>query len=153
MESGTMPSESYPNAGLLRRFAAMLYDGFLVVAIWMTSTTLLVALVTDGAEVIGLWYQIFLYLELAAFYIFFWRFKGQTLGMQVWKIQLVNNEGEILNYKKSVLRFITATLSVVGAGLGFAWMYFNKERLTFHDIASKSHVIYLGKNPYRSELS
>ena len=131
----------------------MLYDGFLVVAIWMTSTTLLVALVTDGAEVIGFLYQVFLYLELAAFYIFFWRLKGQTLGMQVWKIQLENNEGERLTYKACVLRFMTATLSVIGAGLGFFWMYFNKERLTFHDIASKSHVIYLGKNPYRSEMS
>ena len=143
--------DSYPNSGLLRRFAAMLYDGFLVVAIWMTSTTLLVALVTDGAEVMGLWYQVFLYLELAAFYIFFWRFKGQTLGMQVWKIQLVNNEGEFLSYKESLIRFITATLSVVFAGLGFVWMYFNEERLTIHDIVSKSHVMYLGKNPYRSE--
>ena len=148
-----MPPEVYPNAGLLRRFAAMLYDGFLVIAIWMTSTTLLVALVTDGAEVIGFLYQVFLYLELAAFYIFFWRLKGQTLGMQVWKIQLENNEGELLTYKACVLRFMTATLSVIGAGLGFFWMYFNKERLTFHDIASKSHVIYLGKNPYRSEMS
>jgi uncharacterized RDD family membrane protein YckC len=148
-----MPPETFPNAGLLRRFAAMLYDGFLVIAIWMTSTTLLVALVTDGAEVIGFLYQVFLYLELTAFYIFFWRFKGQTLGMQVWKIQLVDSEGELLTYKACVLRFITATLSLVCAGLGFFWMYFNKERLTFHDIASKSHVIYLGKNPYRSEMS
>ena len=131
----------------------MLYDGFLVLAIWMTSTTLLVALITDGAEVIGFLYQVFLYLELAAFYIFFWRLNGQTLGMQVWKIRLENNEGELLTDKACVLRFMTATLSVIGAGLGFFWMYFNKERLTFHDIASKSHVIYLGKNPYRSEMS
>jgi uncharacterized RDD family membrane protein YckC len=146
-----MPPETYPNSGLLRRFAAMLYDGFLVLAIWMTSTTLLVALVTDGAEVIGLRYQVFLYLELAAFYIFFWRLKGQTLGMQVWKIQLVNKEGEFLSYKACVIRFLTATLSVTAAGAGFIWMYFNKDRLTIHDIVSKSHVMYLGKNPYQSE--
>ena len=65
-----MQSENYPNAGMLRRFAAMLYDAFLVVALWMTSTTLLVSLFTDGAEAQGLWFQLFLYAELAAFYIF-----------------------------------------------------------------------------------
>ncbi len=57
-----MPVETYPNAGMLRRFAAMLYDGFLIVAIWMTSTTLLVALVTEGAVIKSIWFQLFLYM-------------------------------------------------------------------------------------------
>lgn len=146
-----MPKETYPNAGMLRRFAAMLYDGFLVVAIWMTSTTLLVALATEGAEIEGIWFQLFLYMELAAFYVYFWRATGQTLGMQVWKIRVLSYEGELLDYRECAVRFLVATLSVLGAGLGFVWMYFNKERLTLHDLASNSHVVYLGTNPYRSE--
>ncbi len=146
-----MPKETYPNAGMLRRFAAMLYDGFLVVAIWMTSTTLLVALVTDGAEIKSIWFQLFLYTELAAFYLYFWRATGQTLGMQVWKIRMLSHDGELLGYRECAVRFLVATLSVLGAGMGFVWMYFNKERLTLHDLASNSHVVYLGTNPYRSE--
>ncbi len=146
-----MPVETYPNAGMLRRFAAMLYDGFLIVAIWMTSTTLLVALATEGAEINGIWFQLFLYMELAAFYVYFWRATGQTLGMQVWKIRTLSNEGELLGYRECAVRFLMATLSVLGAGLGFVWMYFNKERLTLHDLLSNSHVVYLGTNPYRSE--
>ena len=146
-----MPTETYPNAGMLRRFAAMLYDAFLIVAIWMTSTTLLVALVTEGAEIKGIWFQLFLYTELAAFYVYFWRATGQTLGMQVWKIRTLSYEGELLGYRECTVRFLVATLSVLGAGLGFVWMYFNKQRLTLHDLASNSHVVYLGTNPYRSE--
>jgi uncharacterized RDD family membrane protein YckC len=146
-----MQAENYPNAGMLRRFAAMLYDAFLVVALWMTSTTLLVSLFTDGAEVEGLWFQLFLYAELAAFYIFFWRLKGQTLGMQVWKIRVLGRDGEKLGYLQCLIRFAVATVSTLAFGLGFIWLYFNKERLTLHDIASRSHVAYLGTNPYRSE--
>ena len=146
-----MQSENYPNAGMLRRFAAMLYDAFLVVALWMTSTTLLVTLFTDGAEAQGLWFQLFLYAELAAFYIFFWHLKGQTLGMQVWKIRVLTRDGETLGYRQCLIRFAVATLSTLAFGLGFIWMYFNKERLTLHDIASSSHVAYLGTNPYKSE--
>lgn len=146
-----MQSENYPNAGMLRRFAAMLYDAFLVVALWMTSTTLLVSLFTDGAEAQGLWFQIFLYAELAAFYIFFWRLKGQTLGMQVWKIRVLTKNGGKLSYRQCLIRFVVGTVSTLAFGLGFIWMYFNKERLTLHDIASGSHVAYLGTNPYKSE--
>ena len=149
--SNTMSIKTYPNAGMLRRTAAMLYDAFLIVAIWMTSTTLLVALMSDGAEIKGILFQLFLYTELALFYIYFWRATGQTLGMQVWKIRTLTREGEILSYRQCAVRFLVATLSVLTAGLGFAWMYFNKERLTLHDLVSNSHVVYLGTNPYRSE--
>lgn len=146
-----MTNETYLNAGLPRRFLAILYDAFLIVAIWMTSTTLMVALMTDGAEVTGILFQLFLYLELAAFYIYFWKVTGQTLGMQVWKIRLQTHEGELLNYKQCTVRFLVATLSVLVVGIGFLWIFFNKDRLTLHDIASGSHVAYLGKNPYRSD--
>lgn len=129
----------------------MMYDAFLIVAIWMTSTTLLVALMSDGAEIKGIVFQLFLYTELALFYVYFWRATGQTLGMQVWKIQTLTREGELLGYRECAVRFLIATVSVLGAGLGFLWIFFNKERLTLHDLASNSHVVYLGTNPYRSE--
>ena len=144
-------SNKFPNASLIRRFAAMLYDGFLIVALWMISTTLIVAIVTDGAEVSGARYQIFLYLEVAAFYVYFWHFKGQTLGMQVWKIRAVTECNELLTIDECVIRFLCATLSIISMGLGFLWVFFNQERLTWHDLASRTRVVYLGKNPYRSE--
>ena len=73
--------------------------------------------------------------------------------MQVWKIKTINGQGETLSYQESVARFAAATVSVVLLGLGFVWMYFNKERLALHDVVSNSHVVYLGDKPYRSEMS
>ncbi|HAK50446.1 MAG TPA: RDD family protein [Gammaproteobacteria bacterium] len=144
-------SDHFPNASLIRRFAAMLYDSFLIVALWMISTTLIVAFLTEGDEVNGAPYQIFLYVEVAAFYIYFWHFKGQTLGMQVWKIRAVTERDELLTIDECIIRFLCATLSVVSMGLGFLWIFFNQERLAWHDLASRTRVVYLGKNPYRSE--
>ncbi len=137
---------------MIRRFAAMLYDGFLIVALWMTSTTILVAVVTEGEEAHGLAFQLFLYFELAAFYIYFWQATGQTLGMQVWKIRVLDNSGELMTLTQSLQRFAIATVSVAFFGLGFVWLFFNKRRLTLHDMASHSEVIYLGKKPYKSEM-
>jgi len=141
----------YPNASLIRRFAAMLYDAFLILALWMISTTLIVALLTDGAKAQGPLFQVFLYVEVAAFYIYFWHYKGQTLGMQVWKIKTVTDKDEQLSFDECLIRFLFATVAVAPAGLGFAWIFFNRNRLAWHDIASRTRVIYLGKNPYRSE--
>ena len=85
------------NAHLARRIAALVYDGFLIIAIWMISSILLISLVTEGEALQGLAFQLFLYLELGGFYIYFWCKRGQTLGMQVWRIQLITEQGQSLS--------------------------------------------------------
>ena len=136
------------NASISRRLAAIIYDSFLVLAIWMISTTLLVALLTDGEEIAGPFYQIFLYVEIGIFYIYFWSFKGQTLGMQVWKICTVDKENQPLNISKCLVRFFYATIFLIPLGLGFFSILSNREKLTWYDMASGTRVIYLGKRPY-----
>ena len=135
-------------ASLWRRLAAILYDGFLIFAIWAFSTILIISLLTEGQALSGPTYQLFLYLETAGFYIYFWTFKGQTLGMQVWKIRTVNDTGEILTPGESIARFFFATFSVIFLGLGFVWILFDKDQLAWHDRASGTRVLYLGKDPY-----
>ncbi|MDZ7683984.1 MAG: RDD family protein [Gammaproteobacteria bacterium] len=149
--SQARPLEQYPNASFIRRLAALVYDFFLVVAIWMLSTTLLVAVVADGEAIEGWPFQLFLYAELFAFYYVFWRIKGQTLGMQVWKIRAVNERGEIMNGEQCVLRFLAATISLLPLGLGMLWILLNRENLALHDLATNTRIVYLGDKPYNSE--
>ena len=141
-------NELQTNASISRRLAAIIYDSFLVLAIWMISTTLLVALLTDGEEIAGPFYQIFLYVEIGIFYIYFWSFKGQTLGMQVWKICTVDRENQLLSLRKCLIRFFYATIFLIPLGLGFFSILSNREKLTWYDTASGTRVIYLGKRPY-----
>ena len=128
-------------AGLGRRLVAIFYDSLLILAIWMLSSFWLVIII--GGEVTGPYFQLFLYLELALFYIYFWRFRGQTLGMQAWKIQTLSPTGEPLSLSQCCLRFFCATLSVLCLGAGFIWMFFDRQGLTWHDRASGTRVIYL----------
>ena len=135
-------------ASLWRRLAAMLYDAFLLLAIWMISTLMMVVLLNDGQAIENPGFQLFLYIEAGVFFTYFWRVKGQTLGMQVWKICTVNDKGEILTLYECVVRYFFATFSLMFMGLGFIWILFDPERLAWHDRASGTRVLYLGKDAY-----
>lgn len=153
--------DAYPNASLKRRFAAILYDFFLVFALWAITGSLLQAAFGGGTPVDGqlpdqqplasYWVQLICYLEILGFYTYFWCVKGQTLGMQVWKIRAVSNAGEGLTVMQALTRFGFATLAMAPAALGLFWALFNKDRLALHDSWSRTRVVYLGSKPYASE--
>ena len=97
----------------------------------------------------GLWLQLLLTAESYVFFAFFWRIKGQTLGMQVWKIKTVKSDGAVMDYPATALRLITATLTLFP--LGLIWMLVDPARLALYDRLSRTKVIYLGSKPYPSE--
>ena len=119
----------------------MVYDGCLILAIWMLSTLALVA--AQDAAVGGWAYRALLGLEAAGFYLYFWRATGQTLGMQAWRIKTVNQAGERLTYGEGCARLGFACLSLACLGLGFLWMLLDRDRLAWHDRASGTYVVYL----------
>ena len=135
----------------MRRFAAFVYDFFLIVAIWILSTIVAIAVFTEGEEIRGLPFQLLLLGEMFLFYAYFWNKIGQTLGMQVWKIQVENEGGQFLSWKESLLRFGFATITIAPLGLGFLWMLFDPERVTLYDRLSKTRAVYLGTKPMGSE--
>ena len=145
-----MSTALHTPASLWRRLAAILYDGFLVVALWFITTTLMVAFLNDGKAISGPYFQLLLYMEAGAFYAYFWHFKGQTLGMQVWKIRAINDTGQILTLGECAVRFFFATFSLMFLGLGFLWILFDRDSLAWHDRASGTRVIFLGDNPYQA---
>ena len=135
----------YQSAGLFRRLAAILYDSLLIIAMWLITTLLLVAFINDGAALQGPLFQFGLYFEACLFYSYFWRLRGQTLGMQVWKIKLVSPSLQTLSWQECFARLFFALVSVSMLGLGFVWMLFDPERLTWHDRASGTRVVLLRK--------
>ena len=127
----------------------MVYDLFLIVALFMLTTTVIVANVADDAAIkYRLAFQGLLLLELYAFYGYFWTMKGQTLGMQVWKIRAENDAGEVLNWGQASLRFVVACLTPFA---GFVWMLVDPDRLTLYDRFSNTRVVYIGDKPFAKE--
>ncbi|GGK79385.1 RDD family protein [Amphritea balenae] len=131
-------------ATLLRRFTAMIYDGFLVVAIWMCTGFAAVAL-NDGEAVSGALFQTALFLITFAFFAYFWVRLGQTLGMQVWRLRIQTAEGCHISPRQALIRFMTAILSFGCFGLGFFWMLFSPEKNTWHDAFSETQIVLLPK--------
>tara|TARA_B110000014_G_C20108764_1_gene583614 strand:- start:1295 stop:1645 length:351 start_codon:yes stop_codon:yes gene_type:complete len=85
--------------------------------------------------------QIYLYLIIQFFFVWFWVKNGETLGMKTWKIKIVNEDGNKISYKQGVTRFNVAIISLLIFGLGFLIAIFNKERKCLHDIISKTILI------------
>ena len=137
--------KEYQSAGLFRRLAAILYDSLLIIAMWLITTLLLVAFINDGAALQGPLFQFGLYFEACLFYSYFWRLRGQTLGMQAWKIKLISPSLQTLSWQECFARLFFALVSVSMLGLGFIWMLFDPERLTWHDRASGTRVVLLRK--------
>lgn len=132
-------------AGLLRRLMALVYDIFLIGAIWFAIAGLGVTL--NGGEALPSWvnhYLLFpaLILSTFLFYYWFWTHGGQTLGMRAWRLKIINLDKTQPSLVQCLKRFATAILT---AGLGFLLCPFHPEKKSLHDIASDTQIVLLPK--------
>lgn len=135
------------NAGLLRRFGAMLYDALLVVALLILASIPFVAV--RGGQIVepddNLFYQLCMLLVIYLFFVGFWTRKGRTLGMQSWGMQLETDGGQKVNMTTASLRFVAAIVSWLPLGLGFAWQLWDRDGLSWHDRLSRTRLVYYPK--------
>lgn len=57
------------------------------------------------------------YLVLAFYFMWYWTKTGQTLAMQTWRIQLVNEDGVIMKRSQALMRFAIGSLWLIPAAL------------------------------------
>jgi uncharacterized RDD family membrane protein YckC len=126
---------------LLRRCGAMLYDGMIVLALWLLTLFVIVALHNRAA--VGPLVQSLLFVELFAFFAYFWVSRGQTVGMLAWGLMVITNNGAPLRPVQALLRFIGALASFATLGLGYLWMYIDPDRRTWPDMLSQTRVVHL----------
>ncbi len=136
-----LATQSMP-AGFPRRMAAVSYD-LLVLGGVLMSTSFGVIIARSGAPVpagsVG--FQIFLLLQIAAFFIFFWCRGGQTPGMRAWALRVEMNDGRPLTPKVAALRLMGAILSAATLGLGFLWILVDPQKRAWHDRLSATRVV------------
>lgn len=144
-------STDTPSPFLLRRLAAMLYDTLLVlplimlsVAVAMGTSRLLTGGDTGNALDPNLVRVIALFTTIA-FFCAFWVKSGQTLGMQAWRIKLVDFEGRVPGLARCVVRCLAAVLSATCFGLGYLWCLVDRRRRYWHDYLSGTEFILVPK--------
>lgn len=140
-------------AGLGRRLGAMIYDGFLVAAIWIGVAVVHIAVqrfvLGQGAEDVGagagaVWtLRIMLVLSAMAFFSYSWTRGGMTLGMQAWRLRVQTQDGYVITGQQSVVRCFVAWVSLAAFGLGYWWVLFDRERRSWPDIVSGTRTVVL----------
>ena len=140
------PAFPFRPAALHWRRLAMAYDLLPVAALWFAVATLSYALhgfrpVAPGS---GAAWTTFAAMLLAGFGYFglSWRRGGQTIGMRAWRLRLVAaGDASRPGWGALVLRYGVAAVSLGGFGFGFLWSLVDRERRTWHDIASATRVV------------
>lgn len=153
--TGSPQADAAPvSAGLVRRLAAMIYDGLVCVALALvlTGTYTAVAAKIVGAELyqqqalenVGRFDPLLasiLFVSLYLFFAYFWRHNGQTLGMQAWHLQIQNDDGTRVSWMQALLRYLMGWASWLALGLGYLWILVDPERKSWTDRFSKSRIV------------
>lgn len=131
------------NTSLIRRFGAILYDAILLFALYVITTLVFVGLHHgEAVEPQTLSLQLTLLAVAIAYFVGYWSWKGRTLGMQSWGLQLETSDGGQPSLAQAALRFVAALLSWAPVGLGFLWQLWDKDSLTWHDRLSGTHIVH-----------
>lgn len=153
------PSPVYAAPGLLRRFAAMVYDSLLLMAVSILYGALAVGinLLINGTPSTGervSWgsWGIVVFigwiLTLVLFFCYFWGKSGQTLGMKTWRIKMFDDQTmKLPSIQQCLIRCLFAPVSFLLLGAGYWLIYANTDRQTLHDKISKTRILLLSKEP------
>jgi uncharacterized RDD family membrane protein YckC len=137
--SGHAPLQS---AGLGRRFASMLYEALLLLAVLFAA-----AFAFQGAThgvlegVTRHVFQLYLLLVGALYFVWPWVRAGQTLPMKTWKLRLVRIDGAPVDPARALARYGLCCVSLLALGVGFAWALVDRDRQFLHDRIAGTRIV------------
>lgn len=163
MKESSMPNvehANFPRAGFFRRCGAIIYDLLLAVAVYMIAGAIgfgvFTALISSGVINMGSTelvsdllnqtplykgiYQFWIALCVGLFYIAFWSYGGQTLGMRAWRLKVQHPNGQSLSFITASARLIWSLL-----GIGNLWILINGDKLALQDMMTRSEIVVLSK--------
>lgn len=131
------------------RLITAVYDLFPLLALWFFATILAVLLTGGALDVHRLGHKVLVQALVlgvsAAYFIVSWMRGGQTVGMKPWRLRIVGADGRPIPFRRALLRFAVALVSLAALGLGFLWCLIDRERRAWHDIAAGTLLVRLDK--------
>lgn len=128
---------------LIKRLLAFIYEGLILLAIWMLLTYIFITIfgdATTGSMRLSL--QAFLWVVTGLYFTYCWTKKGQTPALAAWKLKVFNSNNQLLSYSQAWLRYIAATIGLVLLGVTFLWALFDKDNLSLHDRLLNNKVVF-----------
>lgn len=118
----------------------MLYDGLVIVALWMLATLPLVIALDHEIHSGALWFQAWLLIVAFVYLHLSWRLAGQTLGMRAWRVWLVAADGGATTTRQHVARFAGTLASLATLGLGICWAVGRSDRKGWPELFSATRL-------------
>ncbi len=114
--------------------AIVLYDALLLFAILFFATALVLPFNHGEAFTNSRFlFPIYLVCISFAYYGWFWTHGGQTIGLKTWKFQVLTMDRKPITWKLALFRFCLGGMSWMVFGVGFLWIFFDKDNLALHD--------------------
>lgn len=152
----TSDNQDYQPApvGRFRRLAAITYDLFLLAAVILVAVSLFTVLIdlVGGQGTSGrllqqdwarLFFQVYLLIVAASFYLWFWHHGGQTLGLKAWKLKVVDQQLQSPGYVSALMRLLLAVITCLPLGLGLLWIFFDPQKQALYERLSGTRLVQL----------
>ena len=142
-----------PYAGLVSRTVALAIDaaaltiGFAVASgvLGLILSLFTAVEVSSPGAVLGaaaLWS-----LVVGGYFVLFWTLTGETPGMRLMALRVINRDGDPLGFGQALLRLIGAILAAIPFFAGYLLILVDDRRRGLHDMIAGTTVIYAPKSP------
>ncbi len=130
--------------GLGRLFGSLLYEALVVFSVlllgfWIPQTLLYAA----GLRLTGPALILHTEAVLILYFLWFWLNGGQTLPMRTWRLRLVGVDQPQLRPAQALLRYLAASASLLLGGIGFIWVFFDRDRCFLHDRIAGTRIVWI----------
>ena len=129
----------------------MFYDTLLVIAVMMIITAMFLpfthgeAITYDRVGALEYLYRGVLLIVMVVYFGWSWTRSGQTVGMTAWRLRIERLDGSLLTWREAMLRMAGAFVSLAALGLGYIWIWIDRDRLAWHDRWTQTRVAVLPK--------
>mgnify|MGYP001171652105 FL=1 len=122
-----------------RRVASLLYDTVLIIALVIIMYMPLLSFDIEGNIVLKITAQIYVYLIIQYFFVWFWVNGNGTLGMKSWKVKILDTNGNKITYKKAIIRFNVSLIYFLIVGF-LVFIYYKYSETNYFLLALSSIV-------------
>jgi uncharacterized RDD family membrane protein YckC len=128
--------------GFWRRVVSMIYESLLLLAVLFIAGVIFHLVFRDTTSLFFRpAFQLYLLLVAGSYFTWFWTRGGQTLPMQTWKFRVISADGDRLNFKQALARYLFAVIGIFLFGCGILWALFDREGQFLHDRLAGTRIV------------